>query len=148
MSELLKDAESAAAAATHGALGAVTAISSGGLSAVSWQVRAVIYGLCVLAVGLAISHIYNMGYDAADNAWKVKMAAADDKFRKDQKALQDKFDQRAADETAASLAQASVLIDKARRLTQPKGTIQGAPTTKLPADCVFDQARITWANAE
>lgn len=145
---LLEEGEEAAAAVGHGVATNITKVATGGLSAVSLPVRLVIYGICVAAVAMAVGHIYNMGYDASTDHWKAEMAKADEKFKKDQQKLQDKYDARASTETAANMELAGKLSEAARRLQQPKGTIQGAPTTKLPADCKFDPARIAWANAE
>lgn len=114
------------------------------MSPLSIWVKLGIVAICVLGVTLGILHIYDMGYDAGKDEVTNQLLKANQKLEAAQSKLQAKSDAAAETSSAAADIRLNAILAKISNLRL--ATPAGKPTTALPKDCVFDDARVKWGN--
>lgn len=103
-----------------------------------------IVAICILGVTLGILHIYNMGFAAGKDEVTSQLLLANQKLQAAQDKLQAKSDAAAAKEAAAADARQAAIMARLNNLRLPAPV--GKPTSALPKDCLFDDARVKWGN--
>ena len=112
------------------------------MNPISIYTRLGIYAVCAAAIALSFLRMHEYGYNAGVADSNAAIAKANDKAEKAQQKLQEASDAKAAVQNAALDAQIETLSKKIKLIAAYK------PVTALPKDCVYDQARIKWANEE
>lgn len=113
---------------------------------ISIWTRLGIYAVCVAAIFLGALRLHEDGYNAGVASATAQVTAANDKADRANKAAQAASDLKASADNAILTSKMDTILSRLKGLNAP--VVVGKPTTKLASDCIYDDARIKWANEE